>query len=146
LAYGIVLVVADGAVGGDAVIGIVGAGVAALIVGDTPGVGTAGAALTPRLPTSVDPNGIPVGTGMLVVVGDIGVEDAARLLEPEPHIPVRPEVSSVPEDTESPEVAEIAVDIDTPDDVDVPDGATPPDVAAMAGVEAPVAIPIPPPS
>ena len=132
----------DEAVDGDAAVGIVGAGATALTVGDTLGVGTAGAALTPRLPTSVDPNGIPLRAGLLVVVGDVdvGVDDAAMLLEPEPHIPDNPDVSSIPEDVASPEVAEIAVD------VDIPDGATPPDVAAVAGVEVPVAIPIPPPS
>jgi hypothetical protein len=83
---------------------------------------------------------MPVRTGLLVVVGDVGVDDAAMLLEPEPHIPVNPDVSSMPEDVDSPDVAEIAVD------VDIPDGATPPDVTAVAGVEIPVAIPIPPPS
>jgi hypothetical protein len=79
---------------------------------------------------------------LLVVVGDVdvGVDDAAILLEPEPHIPVNPDVSSMPEDVDSPDVAVIAVD------VDIPDGATPPDVAAVAGAEIPVAIPIPPPS
>ena len=128
--------------------GIVGAAVGALTVGDTVGVGTAGAALTPRLPTSVDPNGMPVRPGLLVVVDDVdvGVDDAAMLLEPEPHIPVRPEVSNIPEDVDNPDVGEIAVDIDIPGDGDTPDGATPPDVAAVAGVEVPVAIPIPPPS
>jgi hypothetical protein len=142
LAHGIVLVVVDETVGGNAAIGIVGVDVTALTVGDIPGVGTTGAALTPRLPTSVDPNGIPLRTGLLVVVGDVdvGVDDAAILLEPEPHIPVNPDVSSMPEDVDSPDVAVIAVD------VDIPDGATPPDVAAMAGAEIPVAIPIPPPS
>jgi hypothetical protein len=85
---------------------------------------------------------MPVRTGLLVVVGDVdvGVDDAAILLEPEPHIPVNPDVSSMPEDVDSPDVAVIAVD------VDIPDGATPPDVAAVAGAEIPVAIPIPPPS
>jgi hypothetical protein len=85
---------------------------------------------------------MPVRTGLLVVVGDVdvGVDDAAMLLEPEPHIPVNPDVSSMPEDVDSPDVAVIAVD------VDIPDGATPPDVAAVAGAEIPVAIPIPPPS
>jgi hypothetical protein len=71
---------------------------------------------------------------------DVGLDDAARLLEPEPHIPVKPEVSTIPDDVASPDVAEIAVD------VDIPDGATPPVVAAVAGVAAPVAIAIPPPS
>ena len=142
MAHGIVLVVVDETVGGNAAIGIVGVGVTALTVGDILGVGTTGAALTPRLPTSVDPNGIPLRTGLLVVVGDVdvGVDDAAILLEPEPHIPVNPDVSSMPEDVDSPDVAVIAVD------VDIPDGAMPPDVAAVAGAEIPVAIPIPPPS
>jgi hypothetical protein len=109
-------------------------------VGDTLGVGTAGAALTPRFPTSVDLNGIPVRTGLLVVVGDVGVDDAAMLLEPEPHIPVNPDVSSIPEDVDNPDVAEIAVDVDIPDD------GVPPDIPPVAGVEVPFAIPIPPPS
>jgi hypothetical protein len=135
-----VLVVVDETVGREAVIGIVGAGVTAPTVGDTVGVGTAGAALTPRLPTSVDPNGIPVRTGLLVVVGDVGVDDAAMLLEPEPHIPDNPEVSSMPEDVDSPDVAEIAVD------VDIPDNGMPPDIPPAAAVEVPFAIPIPPPS
>ena len=134
------LVVVDETVGGDAAIGIVGAGATAPTVGDTLGVGTAGAALTPRFPTSVEPNGIPVRTGLLVVVGDVGVDDAAMLLEPEPHIPVNPDVSSIPEDVDNPDVAEIAVDVDIPDD------GVPPDIPPVAGVEVPIAIPIPPPS
>ena len=69
---------------------------------------------------------------------DVGDDDAAMLLEPEPHIPVRPDVSSIPEDVDSPDVAEIAVDVDIPDDA--------PGVAAVAGVVVPVAIAIPPPS
>ena len=76
---------------------------------------------------------------------EIGFDDAAMLLEPEPHIPDNPEVSSIPEDVDSPDVAEIAVEVDSPD-VDVPDVATPPDVAAVAGVVVPVAIAIPPSS
>jgi hypothetical protein len=137
-----VLVVIDEAVGADAAVGIVGAGAPALTVGETLGVGTAGAALTPRLPTSIDPNGTPVRAGLLVVVGDVdvGVDDAAMLLEPAPHIPVNPDVSSIPEDVDNPEVAEIAVDVDIPDD------GVPPDIPPVAGVEVPFAIPIPPPS
>jgi hypothetical protein len=110
-------------------------------MGDTLAVGTAGAALTPRLPISVESNGTPA-RAPLVVVGDVdvGLDDAAMLLEPEPHIPVNPDVSSIPEDVDSPDVAEIAVDVDIPDDVDVPE------VAAVAGVVVPVAIAIPPPS
>jgi hypothetical protein len=128
-----VLVVIDEAVDGDAAVGIVGAGATALTVGDTLGVGIAGAAVTPRLPTSVDPNGIPVRAGLLVVVDDVdvGVDDATMLLEPEPHIP---------EDVDNPDVAEIAIDVDIPDD------GMPPGIPPVAGVEVPFAIPIPPPS
>jgi len=65
---------------------------------------------------------------------DVGVDDAAVLLEPAPHIPDNPDVSSIPEDVDTPDVAESA------DDVDIPD------VAAVAGVVVPFAIAIPPPS
>jgi hypothetical protein len=75
------------------------------------------------------------------VVGDVdvGLDDAAMLLEPEPHIPDVPDVSSIPED------------VDIPGDVDVPafDGvATPgigrvPGSTAVAGVEAPGVVPPP---
>ena len=71
---------------------------------------------------------------------DVGVDDEAILLEPEPHIPDNPDVSSIPEDVDSPDVAEIA------DEVDIPDLAMLPDVAAVPGVVVPFAIPIPPPS
>jgi hypothetical protein len=91
-------------------------------VGNTLIVGTAAAELTPRLPISVDPIGIPVRAPPPGVVGDVGVDDEAILLEPEPHIP---------------DVAEI------PDDVDVPDIAVAPDVAAVAGIAAPTAVPPP---
>jgi hypothetical protein len=77
---------------------------------------------------------------------DVGFDDAVMLLEPEPHIPVNPDVSTIPEEVDSPDVGEIAVEVDIPDDVDVPDGATPPVVAAVAGDVVPFAIAIPPPS
>ena len=69
---------------------------------------------------------------------DIGFDDAATLLEPEPHIPVNPDVSGIPEDVDGPDVAEIAVDVDIPDEADVPG------IAAVVGVV--VAVVIPPPS
>jgi len=56
---------------------------------------------------------------------DVGLDDAAMLLEPEPHIPDNPDVSSIAED------------------VDTPDVAVVPDAAAAAGVAVPVAIPPP---
>ena len=68
---------------------------------------------------------------------DVGDDDEAMLLEPEPHIPDNPDVSSIPEDVDTPDVAEIAVDVDIPDDGDVPD------VAAVPGVVVPVDIPPP---
>ena len=102
-------------------------------VGNTLIVGTAAAELTPRLPISVDPNGIPVRAPPPGVVGDVdvGVDDEAILLEPEPHIPDMPDVSSIPEVVDIPDVADI------PDEVDIPD------VAAVAGAADPAAMPPP---
>jgi hypothetical protein len=73
---------------------------------------------------------------LVVVAGadDVGFDDAVMLLDPEPHVPVNPDVSGIPEDVDSPEVAEIAADVDIPGD------------GAAAGVAVPVAIAIPPPS
>jgi len=120
-------------------VGIVGTNGAIPTVGNTLIVGTAAAELTPRLPISKDPNGIPVRAPPPGVVGDVevGVDDEAILLEPEPHIPDNPVVSSIPD------VADIPDDDDIPDDIDVPDIAVAPDVAAVAGVAAPTAVPPP---
>jgi hypothetical protein len=105
--------VVDGAGDGDATVGIVGTNGAGLTtaptVGNTLIVGTAAAELIPRLPISTDPNEIPVRAtppGALGAV-DVGVEDAATLLEPEPHIPNIPEVSSIPNDVDIPDVAAV---------------------------------------
>ena len=106
----------------------------AATVGDTLTIGTAAAELTPRLPISIDPNGIPVRAAPPGVVGDVGADEEAMLLDPEPHIPDNPDVSVIPEVVGSPDVADI------PDDVDIPDI---PDIAAVAGVAAPIAIPPP---
>src|SRR5258707_12884698 len=43
-------------------------------MGNTPVVGTAGAELTPRLPISIEPKGIPVGAPPPGVVGIVDVE------------------------------------------------------------------------
>jgi len=67
----------------------------------------------------------------------VGLEDAAMLLAPEPHIPVNPDVASIPEVIDAPDVADTADD-DIPDDVDGLPG-----VAAVAGVVVPPAIPPP---
>jgi hypothetical protein len=125
--------VGDETVSGDVTVGIVGTNGAIPTVGNTLIVGTAAAELTPRLPISKDPNGIPVRAPPPGVAGDVdvGVDDEAMLLEPEPHIPDNPVVSSVPD------VADI------PDEDDIPDIAVAPDVAAVAGVAAPTAVPPP---
>jgi hypothetical protein len=132
-----VLVVADEAAAGGVTVGMTGTtavGPTRLTLGVTLRVGTAAAELTPRLPISVDPIGIPVRAPPPGVVGDVdvGVEDAAMLLDPEPHIPDMPEVCSIPD------VAEIPDDVEVPGEVDIPG------VAAVAGAAVPT--PIPPPS
>jgi hypothetical protein len=64
----------------------------------------------------------------------VGLEDAAMLLAPEPHIPVNPDVASIPEVVDTPDVVDIADDVD---------GL--PGIAALAGAVV-VAPAIPPPS
>jgi hypothetical protein len=104
---------------------------------DAPVVGAGIAGLIPRLPISTDPWGIPVRAAPPGVVGDVdvGVDDEARLLEPEPHIPDIPDVSSIPE------LVDIADDVDIPD-IDVP-AIDVPAVAAVAGFSPPIAMPPP---
>ena len=131
-------------VGGETV-GIVGIdelGPTVPTIGNTPGSGTGGVEPTPGLPISNDPNGIPVRAPPPGVVGevDVGLDDAARLLEPEPHIPDIPDVSSTPED---PEVIGSADVTDVVDDVDVPDIAVVPELAAVAGAAVPTDMPPP---
>src|SRR5258705_8106238 len=136
-------------VGGETV-GTVGAnelGPTVPTTGNTPVVGTAGAELTPRLLISIDPNGIPVRAPPPGVVGDVdvavGVDDEAMLLEPEPHIPDIPDVSSIPEDVDIPAVADIPDDVDAPDVAVMSDVAVLPVVAAVAGAALPAAAPPP---
>jgi hypothetical protein len=123
-------VAGDKTADGDVTAGTVGATAIGPTVPTTGIVGTAAAELTPRLPISVDPNGIPVRARPPGVTGDVGVEDETILVEPEPHIPDMPEVSS-------PDVAEIADDVESSGEVDIPD------VAPVAGAVVPIAIPPP---
>jgi hypothetical protein len=128
---------ADPAAGGGATKGIAGITALGPTVGATLGVGTAGVALTPRLPISVEASGIPVRVtppGAMGVV-EVGVDDETTLLEPEPHIPDIPAVSIVPEGVETPDVPRMF------DEFDIPDEPLPA-VIAVAGDP----IPIPPPS
>src|SRR5882757_6143656 len=109
--------------------------------GNTPVVGTGGAELTPRLLISMEPNGIPVRGAPPGVVGNVdvavGADDEAMLLEPEPHIPDIPDVSSIPEDVDIPNGTVIC------DAVDVPGVAVVSVFAAVAGVAVPAAVPPP---
>jgi hypothetical protein len=126
-------VVAFGA--GSVSVGIVGIVAAtAPTVGVTPIVGTAAAELTPRLPISVDPKGMPVRGMSPSVVGDVGVDDAARLPEPAPHMLDIPEVS-------------IRADVGgIPDDVDMPIDVDAPAIAVGMDIGVPAATATPPPS
>ena len=116
--------------------GIVGTNVVVPTVGKTPIVGTAAAELTPRLPISVDPNGIPVRAPPPGTVGDVevGVDEEAMLLEPEPHIPDMPEVCSMPEVVDIPDI---------PDDVVIAEEVDISGDAEVAGAAVPAAIPPP---
>jgi hypothetical protein len=109
--------------------------------GNALGSGTAGVELTPRLPISYDPNGIPVREAPPTVVDEVavGAEDETILLEPEPHMPDVPDVSSIPEDVD------IAGDVDVPafDGVGTPGIGRVPGSTALAGVEAPGVVPPP---
>jgi len=139
-----VLAVADEIVG---IVGTVELGPTVPTIGNTPVVGTAGAELTPRFVISIESNGIPVRATPPGVVGnvdvDVGVDDEAMLLEPEPHIPDIPDVSSIPEDVDIPDVADIPDDVDVPDVAVVPDIEVVPVVAAVAGGVLPDAVPPP---
>jgi hypothetical protein len=120
--------------------------------GNTLGTGTAGVELTPRLPISKDPNGSPVRAPPPGAMGevDVGLDDEAMLLEPEPHIADIPDVSSAPGDpvvtgiSDVTGVAGVADDIDVPDVAMVPGATAVPEFAAVAGGAVPT--PIPPPS
>jgi hypothetical protein len=107
LTPGRVLVVVDETAGGEVTTAVVGIVPTGLGKGVAVGVGTAAAELTPRLPISVDPKGIPVRALPPGVVGDVdvGVDDAATLLEPEPHLPDKPGVFTVAEVVGVPDVA-----------------------------------------
>jgi hypothetical protein len=135
---GFVIVDEDETVAGEVMVGIVGADPTVSTEGDTLTMGTAAAELTPRLPISVDPNGIPVRATPPGTVGavEVGVDDDATLLEPEPHIPDIPAVSSVPEVVDTPDVPRRLAELDIPD------------IAALLLVVVPAGapVPIPPPS
>jgi hypothetical protein len=112
------------------------------IKGETFGNGTGGVELTPGLAISNDPNGSPVRATPPGTVGvvDVGLDEAAMLFAPEPHIPDIPEVSSTPAD---PEVTGISDVTGVVDDVDVPAIAAAPESVAVAGAAVPTDVPPP---
>ncbi|WP_454624372.1 hypothetical protein [Bradyrhizobium cenepequi] len=147
-------VIVVGAVGAGArIVGTVGraaAGPTMPTVGDTPGVGTGAAELTPRLLISDESRGMPVRGTPPVVVGavDDGVDDAVTLVEPEPHIPDVPDVSMMPDAVAIPELSSVPDVVDTPDVADIAGdmpgvAAVLPAIAAVAGAVEPTAIPAP---
>jgi hypothetical protein len=118
------------------------------VMGNTLGTGTGGVEPTARLPISKDPKGIPVRAPPPGVVGnvDVGLDDAAILPEPEPHIPDIPDVSRIPGDPEvtgSSGVTVIGGNVVVPEVVVVVGVAVVPEPAAVAGAAVPTAIPPP---
>jgi hypothetical protein len=90
---------------GSVTVGTVGiAGAMVLTVGATVMVGTAAAELIPRLPISVEPIGMPVRITPPGATGEVGVDDAARLPDPAPHmldipdVSIRADVGGMPDD------------------------------------------------
>jgi hypothetical protein len=111
-------------------------------------VGTGAIELIPRLLISVEPSGIPARALALGVVDDVGIEDAATLFEPDPHIPDIPDVSITPEGVDIPELCSIPEVADMPDVDDGSDdmpgeAAVLPADMPVAGAEAPSANPPP---
>jgi hypothetical protein len=99
------------------------------------------------LPISTEPSGTPARGMPQVVVGDVGVDEAAMLVEPEPHIADIPAVSIAPEADMAPALCVIPEVIDKPEVAGGADAlamAVPPAELAVAGAD--VAIDNPPPS
>jgi hypothetical protein len=116
-------------------------------MGNTFGNGTGGVEAMPRLVISNDPSGIPVRAPPPGVEGvvDVGLDDAAMLLEPAPHIPDIPDVSSTPDDPEVTgisDVTEVFDEVNVPAVV-VPESAAAPGLAAVAGAVGPTDMPPP---
>jgi hypothetical protein len=74
---------------------------------------------------------------------DVGADDAARLLEPEPHIPDIPDVSSVPWDPEATGISDVTDVVGDVAVADVAVVAVVPEFAAVAGAAVPGDIPPP---
>jgi hypothetical protein len=82
------------------------------------GVGTTSNGLTPALPISTEPNGIPVRAAPPGEVGDVAAEDEALLLELGPHVPeVAAPPGNVPVPTPSPPPSKFVLKPDIPPDI-----------------------------
>jgi hypothetical protein len=138
-----------GAIEGAVTVGTVGTvGTMLPVTSGAAAVGSSAAELTPRLPISVESRGMPILGLPPVVVGavELGLEDAAILLEPEPHMPDMPAVSSAPGVVDIPEVIPDVDDIDEvaaiPDDMSI-DATVFPAAPPATGVDPAIAIPPP---
>ena len=100
------------------------------------GVGTGAIELIPRLPISVEPSGIPARVLVVDMADEVGVDDAATLVEPDPHVPNIPEVSSTPDGVDIPDVDDGAADMPG-------EAAVLPADISVAGAEVPSANPPP---
>jgi hypothetical protein len=81
------------------------------------GVGTTSNGLTPALPISTEPNGIPVRAAPPGEVGDVAADDEALLLELVPHVPeVAAPPGNVPVPTASPPPSKFVLEPDIPND------------------------------
>jgi hypothetical protein len=93
------------------IVGTVPFGPTVLAIGETLGAGTAAQAPTPRLAISVESSGIPARALGVADDAEVGADDEATLVAPEPHIPDKPAVVAVPEVDDNPDVADIPGDI-----------------------------------
>ena len=102
-------VVVDETAEGDVTVGMTGTIGDGATMGDPITIGTGAAELTPRLPISMDPSGMPVRAPPPGVVGDVdvGVDDETTLLDPAPHIPDTPAVCTIPGMADIPDVAPV---------------------------------------
>ena len=81
------------------------------------GVGTTSNGLTPALPISTEPNGIPVRAAPPGDLGDVAADDEALLLELVPHVPeVAAPPGNVPVPAPSPPPSKFVLEPDIPDD------------------------------
>ncbi len=89
-----------------------------IVEGFALGAGTISNGLTPALPISMEPNGIPVRAAPPGEAGDVAADDEALLLELVPHVPevAAPPGNDVPVPTPSPPPSKVVLEPGIPDD------------------------------